>query len=459
MFAALAAATGWQSQIRSLMSMPEVETARPVIIAAVSVAIITATFLAARVLGVAFHALTARLQPFVPPRIAALAAFLMVSLAAVTAGNDLILARIFALLDRTYVALDGLNADAPPPSLGPARSGGAASLVSWHDLGEQGRDRVSDPLVAAEIAALAQSPAQEPVRIYAGLGAAERPRERARLALAEAIRTGAFDRGTLVIATPTGTGWVDPAAMMPLEVLTRGDVATVSVQYSYLPSWLALLTIPEYGQDTAGETFLAIYGHWRGLDPETRPRLYLFGLSLGAENGDLASDFYDILGDPWQGALWVGPPFTMQSWQRLTAGRNPESPAWLPQYRDGSVVRFLDGRPQAGAFAPWGPVRILFPQYSSDAISFFDFATLGREPDWMKAPRGPDVLPELRWLPVVTALQVGFDLLTATTPPRGNGHSYLGRHYMAAWLSLLSPEGWDAAGLERLAGAMDERGL
>ena len=149
----------------------------------------------------------------------------------------------------------------------------------------------------------------------------------------------------------------------------------------------------------------------------------------------------------------------MQSWQRLTAGRNPGSPAWLPEFRDGSTVRCLDGHPEAGAFAPWGPVRIVFLQYSSDAISFFGFATLWREPDWMKAPCRPEVLPGLRWLPVVTALQVGFDLLTATTPPRGQGHSYLGRHSMAGWLSLLSPEEWDAAGPVRLAAAMDARGL
>ena len=98
-----------------------------------------------------------------------------------------------------------------------------------------------------------------------GLNSAETAEERAALALAEMQRTGAFDRSLLVIATPTGTGWVDPAAMLPLEIMHGGDVASVSVQYSYLPSWLSLLVQPEYGEETADAVFRAVYGHWRSL--------------------------------------------------------------------------------------------------------------------------------------------------------------------------------------------------
>ena len=104
---------------------------------------------------------------------------------------------------------------------------------------------------------------------------------RADLALAELLRIGAFERRLLVIATPTGTGWVDPAAMMPLEILHRGDVATVSVQYSYLPSWLSLLVEPTYGRETAGPSFVRSTGIGTPCR-EDRPRFFLFGLSLGA---------------------------------------------------------------------------------------------------------------------------------------------------------------------------------
>jgi uncharacterized membrane protein len=77
----------------------------------------------------------------------------------------------------------------------------------------------------------------------------------------------------------------------------------------------------------------------------------------------------------------------------------------------------------------------------------------------MKAPRGPDVIKELRWIPVVSFLQVGFDLMTATTAPMGHGHVYAGEDYLEGWLALLSPEGWDPAALDRLRAAMTARGL
>jgi hypothetical protein len=50
-----------------------------------------------------------------------------------------------------------------------------------------------------------------------------------------------------------------------LEYLLRGDVATVSVQYSYLASWLALLADPAYGIETARAVFARVYDHWRSL--------------------------------------------------------------------------------------------------------------------------------------------------------------------------------------------------
>lgn len=62
-----------------------------------------------------------------------------------------------------------------------------------------------------------------------------------RLALEEMIRTGAFRRKILVVASPTGTGWMDPASYDALEYMHDGDVATVAAQYSYLQSPLALI--------------------------------------------------------------------------------------------------------------------------------------------------------------------------------------------------------------------------
>lgn len=40
----------------------------------------------------------------------------------------------------------------------------------------------------------------------------------------------------LVIITPTGTGWVDPAAIDSLEYLQRGDVASVAISTPTSPA-------------------------------------------------------------------------------------------------------------------------------------------------------------------------------------------------------------------------------
>ena len=81
------------------------------------------------------------------------------------------------------------------------------------------------------------------------------------------------------------------------------------MQYSYLPSLLALPTEGAYGAENARALFQTIYGYWTALPKDTRPELYLYGLSLGALNSDVSFDIHDIIGDPFRGVLWAGPPF------------------------------------------------------------------------------------------------------------------------------------------------------
>ena len=458
-FLTLGKATDWQNALHTAMGLPPVETVRPFTIAWVSIVVASLLIAIGRAFRKAALVIARRLSPIMPERLALVLGILLAVLLFNFIGNDVIIKRAFVAFDASYLRLDQAMPvhDAAPTD--PMKTGGPGSMVAWEGIGAQGRSRVADPLNAAGIAEIAGTQAMEPLRVYVGLGSAEEVEDRAQLALQEAIRVGAFDRSTLVIATPTGTGWIDPSSMMPLEVLTRGDVATISVQYSYLPSWLSLIAVPEYGAETARATFAAIHGYWRNLPAETRPRLYLFGLSLGSLNSDLSADFYDLISAPYHGAYWVGPPFGSRSWRQITAGRVDGTPEWLPRFRDGSVVRFLNQTDMPDAGKPWGPMRIVYLQYASDAITFFSPSILWREPDWMKAPRGPDVIKELRWIPVVSFLQVGFDLMTATTAPMGHGHVYAGEDYLQGWLALLSPEGWDPAALDRLRAAMTARGL
>ena len=259
-----------------------------------------------------------------------------------------------------------------------------------------------------------------PLRVYAGLGSAETPEERAKLAFLELKRIGGFERSVLVVGTPTGTGWLDPGAVDTLEFLHGGDTAIVSMQYSYLASFLAIMVEPDRSRDAATALFDEIYGHWKTLTKDQRPKLYLHGLSLGSLGSEACIDLIPLFEDPIQGAVWSGPPFASEGWSEITKDRKPGSPARLPEFRDGSMIRFT-GRENAldRAGDRWGPMRFVFIQHASDPISFFSPDLLYRKPAWLEGERGPDISPYLEWYPVVTFLQVACDMPMGGTVPHG----------------------------------------
>ena len=290
-----------------------------------------------------------------------------------------------------------------------------------------------------------------PLRVYVGLGSRETPEERAELAFKELIRVGGFDRSLLVVATPTGTGWLDPGAVDTLEYLHGGDTAIVTMQYSYLPSWITILVDPARSSDSATCLFDVIYGHWKTLPKDRRPSLYVHGLSLGALGSAASADLYTVFENPIQGGVWSGPPFPSVEWNRATRHRNADSPVWLPTFRDGSMLRFTGRECTLTEGAErWGPMRFVYIQHASDPMSFFSPELLYQKPDWLVGKRGPDVSPYLRWMPIVTFLQAGFDLPMATTVPTGYGHNFAPSSYIDAWIEVTQPKEWKAEDTERL---------
>ena len=266
----------------------------------------------------------------------------------------------------------------------------------------------------------------------------------------ELERVGGFERDVLVVAMPTGTGWMDPAAFEPLEYLHHGDVATVAIQYSYLKSWLSLLVEPELSVEAGRALFTTVYARWKDLPPDTRPRLYLYGLSLGAYSSQQSIRLHEIIDQSLSGALWVGPPFVSPLWQDLTAERNADSPPWRPQVDQGRLVRFTDGRDGMASRGEWGRVRIVYLQYASDPIVFFKQNSAVTPPDWMAAPRGPDVSPELRWYPMISFLQHVVDMGIGLLVPMGHGHLYAYTDHIVPWMEVTEPDGWTSDALDRL---------
>lgn len=443
-------ASQWQNNVRSLMGMDEVPGVRALWVGLIALVVFLLVFLIGLLFRQLFLWLSRRLQRIVPPRISHMAGLALAFMLFWAIIDGILAAYALRSADLSYQRIDALIEPELEPPEDPLRSGSEASLLSWDTMGRQGRRFLALGPDASDIQRFTETTANNPIRIYVGLNAADSPEERADLALAELHRTGAFDRSLLLLVTPTGTGWVDPAAINTLEYLHRGDVASVTMQYSYLPSPLSLMAEGAYGVENARALFQAVYAHWTQLPENSRPDLYLFGLSLGALNSDRSFDLYDIIDDPFQGALWSGPPFRSDTWRDATRRRMPGSPEWLPRFRDDSVIRFANqsGGMETG-MRPWGDFRIAFLQYASDPITFFSPESFYREPDWMSTPRGPDVSDDLRWFPIITMLQLAADM-AAGTSPRGFGHEYAAEHYFDAWLALTEPRDWLPEELARL---------
>lgn len=443
-------ATEWQNSIRALMGMEEIGGVQPVTVAVMTLLIFAVLLSIARLFMRTFQFMSKRFQPYVAPHVSNVVGIVIAAALFWSVIDGVIFTIGLRAADNSYQHLDALIQDDLPRPTDPAQVGSAASHIDWQDLGRQGRSFVSSGPTAAELSDFLGESAPAPIRVYVGLNAAETHEERARLALEELKRVGAFERSILLLVTPTGTGWVDPAALDTVEYLQRGDIASVAVQYSYLPSPLSLIAEAEYGVETARAVFDRIYGYWSSLPSDNRPQLYLHGLSLGALNSDRSFDIYDIINDPFKGALWSGPPFRSETWRNVTRDRDPDSPAWLPRFRDGAVVRFMNQELGFDAAGPdWGPFRIGYLQYASDPITFFDPQAFYTQPAWLQEPRGPDVSEDLRWFPIVTMLQLAADMAAGAAPP-GFGHTYAARDYINAWLGLMEPEGWAEADLERL---------
>jgi len=440
----------WQNSIRQLMEMDPLESAYPYRTLLIAVVFSLLLILLARfILWLSGH-VSVRLKRFLPPRVAWVCSAFIMFFVLSSLVNGVLLRSLLDAADVSFAEIDErIDAGVEQPDRA-AASGSAESFIEWSSIGRRGKLFIVEGPRQQQIAEFTGRDAMEPLRIYVGYRTAETEQARAQLALEEMKRVGAFDRSVLIVATPTGTGWLDPSAVDTVEYLHYGDTAIVSTQYSYLPSWLTIIGDPQSSRRSARALFDAVYGHWKSLPKDDRPRFFLHGLSLGSLGSEACDDLFTIFEDPIHGAVRSGPPFPSTQWAELTASRQPDSPQWRPVFRDSAMVRFTGQKNVLASGQRWGPIRSVYLQYASDPMVFFSEDLLLREPDWMKSPRGPDVSPELRWYPVVTFLQIAFDLPLATSVPIGFGHNYAPAHYIDAWLEVTQPEGWTPERVQQL---------
>ena len=272
------------------------------------------------------------------------------------------------------------------------------------------------------------------------------------MAARELQRTGGLDRAVVAVATTTGTGWINEAEADALEYMYNGDTAIVSMQYSFLPSWISFLVDKENARQAGQALFEAVDELVREMPEAQRPKLVVFGESLGSFGGEAPFLSLNNIVARTDGALFSGPTFNNTMWEELKRTRDPGSPQWLPIYDQGENVRFVArpdnlGRPDD----PWANPRIVYLQHASDPIAWWNPDLLFREPDWLREPRGYDVSPRMNWIPVVTFLQVSADMAVAVNVPDGHGHRYV-RDVVNAWADVLQPPGW-TRGQDREAAA------
>ena len=444
-------ATVWQDSIRELMEMPPLESAYApyVVLIAMAFGALLVGFVV--IVRKVWRLVDRQLKRVVPRRVSHVLSALVVGTLLLMIANRIVVQRALNAADAVFLEIDGRVDEGIEQPADVRASGSAQSLIAWDSIGRQGKLFVANGPTEEQLSRFSGRAAQRPLRVYAGLGSADTASRRAELALEELKRVGGFERSVLVVATPTGTGWLDPGAVDTLEFLHAGDTAIVSMQYSYLPSWITILVDPDRSKDAARCLFDEIYGHWTALPRENRPKLYLHGLSLGSLGSEVCADLFTLFEDPIQGGVWSGPPFPSTEWSSVVKGRNSDSPAWLPTFRDGTMVRFR-GRENAleRGGERWGPMRFVYIQHASDPMTFFAPELLLQKPDWLIGERGPDVSPYLTWYPIVTFLQIAFDLPMATSVPTGYGHNYAPASYIDAWKEVTEPQPWSADDTERL---------
>jgi uncharacterized membrane protein len=435
----------WQHDIRELVEATQPSEANYILVIVVSILIAVAIVGVMRAI-IALVRLVARpLSRVITPRAAtALAVLIVVVILGFLATGVLPRAGI-AAADSVFGGVDnGTAAGIAEPGT-PLRSGSPASLVPWDTLGRQGRTFVDTGPTEAEIGKFSGTAAMEPIRVYVGLKSAPTIAAESDLAVRELARTGAFRRKVIVVATTTGTGWLNPAILDPLEYMYNGDTAVVGIQYSYLPSWISFVVDKAPAQEAGRDLFDSVYGAWLRLPAGQRPKLVVFGESLGSFGGETAFTGPQDIRNRVSGVLWVGPTNSNTLWSRFTAGRDPGSPEWRPVYQDGRTVRFatvpsqLD-QPSSG----WEQPRVVYLQNTSDPIVWWSWNLAFHQPDWLHGTHPPDVSSAMHWYPLVTFWQVAADLALSTAVPPGHGHTYGMAQAAGAWASIVPPPGWTA---------------
>ncbi|MEZ5209714.1 alpha/beta hydrolase [Gordonia sp. PP30] len=194
---------------------------------------------------------------------------------------------------------------------------------------------------------------------------------------------GAHQRA-VVVAVPTGSGWVDGGAVRGFDERFGGSVRVLAVQYSAMPSWQAYVRSPERAGQSATALVAALSREIGTLPPGQRPRVYLYGQSLGATGAQVAR-------------------------------------RWAHEHRVPLAGTVLVGVPGGGASCRDDPSCVVLNN-PSDPVAALSWSLLWRPParnvfTGEAGPRPP-------WVPGLSLLATVIDLVGSRDVPAGFGHRY-----------------------------------
>jgi uncharacterized membrane protein len=364
-----------------------------------------------------------------------------VALGAVAYGTKELWTRAMHSIEAGTTKFDeGMDESASGLWTNPLVSGDPESLVRWDSMGREGRRHVvtyvrPEPLLdkpaqlkgverpELSIKTVMQETAKAtPISIFVGLDSAPTSKGRVDLALAEMDRTDAWSRSLIMLISPTGTGYVNYVAVASAQYMTLGDMASVTLQYSKRPSPLSLGKIGD-AREQNRLLWLRILERVRLMPPEKRPKVVVFGESLGAHTSQAAFQGWGTLGPEALGidcALWIGTPASSK-W-RLELLQKDRVDV------DQGVVATVNDYEQFLALGEDEKERrrYVLLSHDNDGVTKFGASLINRRPDWLgpdrprveeipeRSPRG--IPAAMRWRPVTTFYQLLVDMKNAQIP-------------------------------------------
>lgn len=345
----------WQDDVRDFMGVPRLDFWDHPLTAVLAIVFLFVFVELGQLVGKLVRFLVRQLNRVAPPRVSAVVVVTLLLVLSIALLNGIVVRALMSTLNNTF---ESVNNEEDPDFAAPSttlRSGGPESLVTWSSLGHQGRVFIAGGPSVDDLTTFNGAPATEPIRAYAGLNSANGFKATAELAARELLRTGGLDRAVVAVANTTGTGWINEAEASSLEYMYNGNTSIVSMQYSFLPSWLSFLVDKENARQASQALFEAVDSLVRTMPEARRPKLVVFGESLGSFGGEAPFLSLNNLIARTDGALFSGPTFNNTIWTELTRNRDAGSPEWLPIYDKGENVRFAAKADDLGRPAdPWG---------------------------------------------------------------------------------------------------------